>query len=137
LKVPLKYDPEAAKSEREKFRDKVIKLVNNQLEVDYFDNVRLKDRTMVTYKGHEMEEQKVETKSTYSGMQSSSKYSRILIRKDSRKHILIYLMTNSKLATIIFTTTDIRRDVILCIFWNRRNPKRSLSTSKPKRGSLR
>jgi len=52
LKAPIKYDPEAAKSEREKFRDKVIKLVNNQLEVDYFDNVRMKDRTVISYQGH-------------------------------------------------------------------------------------
>ncbi len=52
LKAPLKYDPEAAKSEREKFREKVIKLVNNQLEVDYFDNIKKKGGMVVTYKGH-------------------------------------------------------------------------------------
>ena len=59
----MKYDPEVAKSEREKFREKVMKLVNNQLDVDYFENIKVKDRTMVMYKGHEMEEEKVETKS--------------------------------------------------------------------------
>lgn len=33
LKNPMKYDPEEAKSDREKFREKVVKLMNNQLEI--------------------------------------------------------------------------------------------------------
>jgi hypothetical protein len=30
----------------------VVRLMNNQLEVEYLQNVRLKDRTLVTYMGH-------------------------------------------------------------------------------------
>ena len=50
-KSPVKYDPEAAKSEREKFREKVTKLVNNQLDVDYFESQRTKEGHVVTYRG--------------------------------------------------------------------------------------
>ena len=63
LKNPMKYDPEEAKSDREKFREKVVKLMNNQLEIEYLDNIRLKDRTLITYNGKELEECKVQTKS--------------------------------------------------------------------------
>lgn len=37
--------------------------MNNQLEVEYLQNVRLKDRTLVTYHGRELEECTVPTKS--------------------------------------------------------------------------
>ena len=36
-----------------------MKLVNNQLDVDYFEKVKMRDKTMITYQGHEMEEEKI------------------------------------------------------------------------------
>lgn len=59
--------------------------MNNQLEVDYLQNVKLKDRTLVTYHGHELEECPVPTKSNSPSMQRNSRYSAISMRDASRR----------------------------------------------------
>lgn len=90
LRCPAKYDPEEAKSDREKFREKVLRLMNNQLEVDYLQCVRLKDRTLVTYQGRELEEVPVPTKSIPSslrGVRNLQKLQRTPLQGDALQSV--------------------------------------------------
>jgi uncharacterized protein YprB with RNaseH-like and TPR domain len=72
----------------------VIKLVNNQLEVDYFENVKQREGHIVTFKGHQMDEPQLSTKSKKHQMQRSFKFSEISMKNVSRRLTLTFLRTS-------------------------------------------
>ena len=71
---------------------------------------------MITYKGHEMEKEKPETKSKKCFIQRNLKFLRTLMKINSKKHMLICLMINLKLAIITFITIEMANDATPYIF---------------------
>ena len=77
----------------------------------------MRDKTMITYQGHKIEEEKIETKSTYLFTQSSTKYSRISMKRNSRKLSPTYLTISLKWSILTFITTEPPKDATLFTFW--------------------
>jgi hypothetical protein len=50
-------------SDREKFREKVRKLANNQIPLEYLDMVKTKNKYVMMYQNHQLEEVVYPTKS--------------------------------------------------------------------------
>lgn len=88
------YNEEDAKTHREKFREKILKLINNELPIDYLKPVKVDGKFVMTYKGHPLDKVQYPTKRKFPLIKRNLLFLMITAKGNLWNSIKIFSRTN-------------------------------------------